>query len=66
MFDRKRLAAVLPATRDLDVYLLGPKPFMQLCYASLIELGVPVDRLRYEFFGPLEALEVGIDVSRAA
>lgn len=50
------LARVLPADADVDLYLLGPKPFMQSVYASSLALGVPEQRLRYEFFGPLEGL----------
>ncbi|HCB41577.1 MAG TPA: NO-inducible flavohemoprotein [Pseudomonas sp.] len=57
LFDQQRLAALLPAERDVDVYLLGPKAFMQSCYASLRALGVAADNIRYEFFGPLEAIE---------
>ncbi len=53
---RDLLAAVLPADADVDLYLLGPKPFMQSVYASSLALGVPEQRLRYEFFGPLEDL----------
>jgi len=45
------------AFRDVDLYFLGPKPFMQSVYANGLALGVPAQRLRYEFFGPLEALE---------
>ncbi len=55
-FDRERLAGLLPTNRDMDVYFLGPKPFMRLCYRALNELDVPGDRIRYEFFGPLEEL----------
>ncbi|WP_339859223.1 NO-inducible flavohemoprotein [Pseudohongiella acticola] len=54
--DRERLSALLPEHRDVDVYFLGPKPFMQACYKSLKELKIPAERIRYEFFGPLEAL----------
>lgn len=50
------LARQLPADRDVDVYFLGPKPFMQAVYRSGLALGVAPERLRYEFFGPLEAL----------
>lgn len=57
LFDQAKLAALLPAERDLDVYLLGPRAFMQSCYASLRALGVAAERIRYEFFGPLEAIE---------
>jgi len=46
----------LPASRDADVYFLGPKPFMRSVKASLRKLGVPDAQVRYEFFGPAEAL----------
>jgi nitric oxide dioxygenase len=55
--NRSLLADLLPADRNCDVYLLGPKGFMQAGYAALKELAVPVDNIRYEFFGPLESLE---------
>ncbi|WP_374562229.1 NO-inducible flavohemoprotein [Ideonella sp.] len=51
------LADHLPADRDVDLYFLGPKPFMQSVYGSGLALGVAPDRLRYEFFGPLEDLK---------
>lgn len=57
-FDRERLASLLPTHRDVDVYFLGPKPFMQVCYQALNDLEIPGDRIRYEFFGPLEDLQV--------
>ncbi|RZI80553.1 MAG: NO-inducible flavohemoprotein [Rubrivivax sp.] len=50
------LAAQLPADRNVDVYFIGPKPFMQAVYSMGRTLGVLPERLRYEFFGPLEAL----------
>ncbi len=46
----------LPASRDADVYFLGPKPFMRSVKASLHKLGVPAAQVKYEFFGPAEAL----------
>jgi nitric oxide dioxygenase len=55
-FDRDKLAALLPQHRDVDVYFLGPKPFMQVCYSALNDLGLPAERIRYEFFGPLQEL----------
>ncbi|NHN36076.1 NO-inducible flavohemoprotein [Pseudomaricurvus alcaniphilus] len=51
------LDGVLPAERDIDVYMLGPKGFMQAGYRALQSIGVPVANIKYEFFGPLEALE---------
>ncbi|QIB65826.1 NO-inducible flavohemoprotein [Kineobactrum salinum] len=66
LFDSERLAALLPGSRDLDVYFLGPPPFMQLCYRSLRTLGIPDDNLRYEFFGPLQALQSDTASNEAA
>ncbi|UXH78389.1 NO-inducible flavohemoprotein [Roseateles amylovorans] len=57
--DRDLLARHMPDDRDVDLYLLGPKPFMQAIYAHGLALGVPVAQLRYEFFGPTEALLPG-------
>lgn len=44
----------LPA--DSDLYFLGPKPFMRAVHAIADQLGVPVDRRHFEFFGPREEL----------
>jgi nitric oxide dioxygenase len=46
----------LPATRDIDAYFLGPKPFMAFIKRTLTDLGVPESQAHYEFFGPAEAL----------
>lgn len=54
--NRDLLASLLPADLDVDLYLLGPKQFMQSVYASSLGLGVPAEQLRYEFFGPTESL----------
>ncbi|WP_304351785.1 NO-inducible flavohemoprotein [Comamonas testosteroni] len=51
-----RLAQWLPASRDADVYFLGPRGFMRSVKQSLRELGVPDAQVHYEFFGPAEAL----------
>lgn len=42
--------------QDLDVYFLGPKPFMASVKRSLNALGVPEARSHHEFFGPAQAL----------
>ncbi|MBA4501180.1 NO-inducible flavohemoprotein [Marinobacterium marinum] len=55
--DRARLESFLPLSQQPDVYFLGPKAFMQNCYRDLKALNVPVEHIRFEFFGPLEALE---------
>ena len=50
-------------------YVLGQdfrQPLMQICYNALNELKVPSDRIRYEFFGPLEDLQAANDGDRAA
>ena len=51
------LAECLPASRDVDAYFLGPKPFMRRIKKQLNELGVPEAQTRYEFFGPASALD---------
>ena len=52
-----QLGALLPASRDVDAYFLGPKPFMRRVKKQLRELGVPEAQTRCEFFGPASALE---------
>ena len=52
-----QLGALMPASRDVDAYFLGPKPFMRRVKKQLRELGVPEAQTRYEFFGPASALE---------
>lgn len=54
--EQDRLAQWLPATRDVDAYFLGPKPFMASVKRSLQALGVPEGQTHYEFFGPAAAL----------
>ena len=51
-----RLAQWLPASRDVDAYFLGPKPFMALVKRQLEALGVPQAQTHFEFFGPAAAL----------
>jgi len=50
------LAARLPQGADVDLYFLGPKPFMQSVYRSAQQLGIPAGQVHYEFFGPKEEL----------
>ena len=51
------LAQWLPQPRDIDVYFIGPKPFMAQVRASLRRLGVPDAQCHHEFFGPASALD---------
>lgn len=53
----EQLAQYLPASRDVDAYFLGPKPFMRQIRRQLADLGVPAAQTRYEFFGPAAALD---------
>jgi nitric oxide dioxygenase len=55
--DEARLIEWLPATRDVDVYFLGPKSFMKAVKHHLKTIGVPEKQSRYEFFGPASALD---------
>jgi len=52
LLTKEQLAQWLPQDRDVDVYFLGPKPFMRNVRRYLKELGVPETQTRYEFFGP--------------
>ncbi|QNN57502.1 NO-inducible flavohemoprotein [Diaphorobacter ruginosibacter] len=52
----EQLGEWLPASRDADVYFLGPRGFMRSVKQSLAQLGVPQEQVHYEFFGPAEAL----------
>ncbi|SIT36833.1 Flavohemoprotein [Paraburkholderia piptadeniae] len=57
LLDEARLMEWMPATRDVDVYFLGPKPFMKAVKRHLKAIGVPEKQSRYEFFGPAAALD---------
>ena len=57
LLDQARLEQWLPRERDLDVYFLGPKSFMQVVKRQLKAAGVPEKQSRFEFFGPASALE---------
>lgn len=37
-------------------YLCGPKPFLAALVNGLLRLGVPTERVRFEFFGPADEL----------
>ena len=42
--------------RDVELYFLGPKPFMNAMYHFAPKLGIPDENVHFEFFGPAEAL----------
>ena len=41
-----------------EVYVCGPTPFMESVIANLVELGVPSEKIHYEFFGAAMALQI--------
>ena len=53
----EQLGQWLPASRDVQAYFLGPKPFMRKIKEQLLALGVPAAQTRWEFFGPASALD---------
>lgn len=57
LINNERLSRLLPENRDVDLYFLGPKPFMRSVWSIASDLEIPERQIRYEFFGPLEALE---------
>ena len=42
----------------IDIYVCGPTPFMQVVINYLYELGHPVEKVHFEFFGPKAELEL--------
>jgi nitric oxide dioxygenase len=44
--------------RDSTCYVCGPAPFMKAIIGSLMSIGIPADKIRYEFFGPAMNLEL--------
>ncbi|KMO39606.1 dihydropteridine reductase [Methylobacterium variabile] len=48
------LVAHTPA--EATYYLCGPRPFLASLVHGLARLGVPAERIRYEFFGPADEL----------
>ena len=41
---------------DAGYYLCGPRPFLRAMVGGLVRTGVPLARIRYEFFGPADEL----------
>ena len=41
-----------------DIYVCGPVPFMKAVLTALIELGIPQEKVNFEFFGPAMDLEL--------
>lgn len=43
---------------DTEVYVCGPTPFMESVISILVEIGVPAEKIHYEFFGAAMALQI--------
>ncbi|MHA6180593.1 FAD-binding oxidoreductase [Pseudomonas mohnii] len=56
LVSRDTLQKLLPLD-DYDVYLCGPRLFMQANWRLLRGLGIAGERIHYEFFGPATILE---------
>lgn len=41
-----------------DIYVCGPVGFMQFVLSELNKMGIPTEKVHYEFFGPTVALEL--------
>ncbi len=55
--DQNMIAPLVREPAETDFYFLGPKPFMQSCHRIAKNLGIPEERVRFEFFGPLQSLD---------
>ncbi len=51
------LLASLIGDREADYYLCGPKPMLIHVHGALQHIGVPQERITFEFFGPREEFE---------
>lgn len=51
------LCNLLPADGDVELYFLGPKPFMSCLNGLADDLRIPESQRHYEFFGPAEELK---------
>ncbi|MCA9708134.1 MAG: NO-inducible flavohemoprotein [Myxococcales bacterium] len=60
MLDRAILSRYI-AGPDVEVYVVGPQPFMETVFHHVKALGVPEDRIHYEFFGPQQPLSAPAD-----
>lgn len=56
LINQQTLQRLLPLD-DYDVYLCGPRAFMQANWRLLRSLGIARERIHYEFFGPATVLE---------
>ncbi|NRB38265.1 MAG: NO-inducible flavohemoprotein [Pseudomonadales bacterium] len=52
------LEQCLGDNRDVEFYFLGPKPFMVAMNQTAHDLGIHADNIHFEFFGPLEDLQL--------
>lgn len=52
--------------REVEFYFLGPKPFMVAMNQSAHDLGIATDNIHFEFFGPLDELELKTTENKAA
>lgn len=50
------LAELMNGTPDVDLYYLGPKPFMACVNRIVNEMGIPQQQVHSEWFGPQEVL----------
>ncbi|GAB6931150.1 NO-inducible flavohemoprotein [Paenibacillus sp. JCM 10914] len=55
VLDWEWLKDTVPGT-SATYYFCGPIPFMKTMNDALLKLGIPSDRIRYEFFGPVASL----------
>lgn len=55
VIDKSFLQSLLPLD-DYDCYVCGPTSFMVSMYRVLVELGIPDNRIAYEFFGKSQSL----------
>jgi len=51
-----QVIAALGPVESINAYVLGPEGFMKTVKQELISLGVPAEKVKYEFFGPAQQI----------
>jgi nitric oxide dioxygenase len=55
LIDVEWIAGYTPA-REATYYLCGPRSLLRALVSGLARKGIPLDHIRYEFFGPADEL----------
>jgi nitric oxide dioxygenase len=55
---KEMVSPLIGDPKGTELYFLGPKPFMDCCASIASSLGIPCNQVHFEFFGPLQTLQL--------